>query len=362
MQSSFVPGRRFRLSGRYRTSGWPGCAWIAVAACLFALLAPAPRSAVAGEGDCGQPVSAGAEPVASDALAILTAAVATEPACPGPAPGRWPLCRCDVNNSGTVTSIDALVVLRVAVGLADRPACNCPSLACGGDSCVFLSAEMPNGNTGGLAGSDALCDQAAADAGLGGSYRAWRSQNSPRIDAIDRLTEVGPWRRVDGALVAIDRADLVDGEIASPIRVQADGQKFDFLQWQATAGTDPDGTLYVNNGTAGVSADVTCNNWTSTDGDISIAAASWASPFVTSGLWSNAGAFIGCDAPQRMYCFETSPARRCTVTGIPVSQGRCRNASDCPVNVCQGGQFGTCSLTGFPCINGGGCAQTQCTF
>jgi hypothetical protein len=81
-------------------------------------------------GDCGQPASTGDRPTASDALAVLRAAVGTE-ACD--------LCTCDADGSGSVAATDALAVLRRAVGLAVPLACT----ACPG--AVVPPAEMSLG-------------------------------------------------------------------------------------------------------------------------------------------------------------------------------------------------------------------------
>jgi hypothetical protein len=56
---------------------------------------------------CGHPASTGARPSATDALAILSAAVGIR-ACE--------LCVCDVNASGAIVASDALLTLRSAVG------------------------------------------------------------------------------------------------------------------------------------------------------------------------------------------------------------------------------------------------------
>ncbi|HYB99468.1 MAG TPA: hypothetical protein VEC57_10105 [Candidatus Limnocylindrales bacterium] len=72
-----------------------------------ALVALSPQVAGADHTRCGQPVTSGSDPTASDALAVLRRAVGTL-ACD--------LCVCDVNQSGSVTATDALATLKNAVG------------------------------------------------------------------------------------------------------------------------------------------------------------------------------------------------------------------------------------------------------
>lgn len=74
-------------------------------------------TAKAEQGDCGQPQSQGSMTTASDALAVLVAAVGL---------GACELCVCDVNDDGLVTASDALAVLNSAVGFPvslDCPEC-----------------------------------------------------------------------------------------------------------------------------------------------------------------------------------------------------------------------------------------------
>jgi hypothetical protein len=64
---------------------------------------------------CGQPVSSGAQPTATDALAVLRAAIGTL---------QCARCVCDVDGSNSVVATDALLTLKRAVG-------HDVSLACG---------------------------------------------------------------------------------------------------------------------------------------------------------------------------------------------------------------------------------------
>jgi hypothetical protein len=79
------------------------------------LLTSAP--AMAAQGDCGQPVSNGAQPTASDCLFILKVAVGSQTCAP--------VCICDTNGDGGTAATDALVCLKKAVGQAVALQCFC---------------------------------------------------------------------------------------------------------------------------------------------------------------------------------------------------------------------------------------------
>jgi hypothetical protein len=88
-----------------------------LAACVFAVPA---LVAEAAQGSCGQPVSQGASPAASDALRILQTAVGASSCGVGIDP-----CVCDVNGDASVTAGDALLTLKAVVGHAVTLACDC---------------------------------------------------------------------------------------------------------------------------------------------------------------------------------------------------------------------------------------------
>jgi hypothetical protein len=98
----------------------------------------------AGLGDCGQPVSSTADPLVSDAHAILRAAVGRPTPC-DPRP-----CICDVNGLGGINTGDALAVLRLAVGHSVELACDCGPLgaACTSASFTVTGSELDLGWTG----------------------------------------------------------------------------------------------------------------------------------------------------------------------------------------------------------------------
>ena len=90
-------------------------------------------SASASKGDCGQPITFGEEPTASDALGVLRAAVGTS---------ECENCVCDVDASGSVQATDALRTLRFAVGTLEDL------------DCLSCRVEETIGTAGGVLESD----------------------------------------------------------------------------------------------------------------------------------------------------------------------------------------------------------------
>jgi uncharacterized protein YkwD len=104
---------RFDAPVRSLSSGGPGL-WV----CALLLTCFA-TPALAAKGDCGQPVSDGESPTASDALYNLRFAVNFVDPCE--------LCVCDTDGSGSITATDALIILKAAVGqdvTFECPACS----------------------------------------------------------------------------------------------------------------------------------------------------------------------------------------------------------------------------------------------
>jgi hypothetical protein len=104
-------------------------------------LAAAPTDVHAAKDNCGQPVSNGDNPTASDCLFILNAAVAVT-TCTH-------LCTCDLNTSDSVTATDALACLNAAVGVPDLLNCATPCPPDSGPGIACSSARLIA-----LAGSD----------------------------------------------------------------------------------------------------------------------------------------------------------------------------------------------------------------
>jgi hypothetical protein len=130
---------------------------------LVILLLLASNRVFAEQGDCGQPVSDGPQPIASDCLFILRAAVGSETCTPE--------CICNPNAADGVTAIDALACLRKTVGPPVDLACTC--------GFEPLGEEMQvNSRTGGFQRKPSV----AVD-GDGNLIVAWESTASDGLDS-----------------------------------------------------------------------------------------------------------------------------------------------------------------------------------
>ena len=79
---------------------------------------------------------------------------------------------------------------------------------------AFVTSATVTGNIG-VAGADAMCAQAANNAGLAGTFVAWISTSG--VNAIDRITGARGWVRTDGASVMDTIDPAFDGAMFAPI-------------------------------------------------------------------------------------------------------------------------------------------------
>jgi uncharacterized repeat protein (TIGR01451 family) len=98
--------------------GWRSPARSILTGVLLASLVPA--ASLAAQGDCGQPMSTGATPTASDCLFILRTAVGSQ-VCD-------PVCICDTNGAGGTSATDALLCLKAAVAEPVTLSCPCETI------------------------------------------------------------------------------------------------------------------------------------------------------------------------------------------------------------------------------------------
>lgn len=129
---------------------------------------------------------------------------------------------------------------------------------------VFVTSQSGTGNlsswpaaqgASGLDAGDEICRNLAAQSHLPSpeSFVAWLSDSL--VDAVDRVTVDGPFRRLDAYTLAGSKADLVDGALQTSIHVDENGT---YRVWAdpVWTGTHADGTQAPNH----------CLDWTATAG------------------------------------------------------------------------------------------------
>jgi hypothetical protein len=182
---------------------------------------------------------------------------------------------------------------------------------------VFVTSQTFNGYLKWYPGADAVCQTAANDADLGGTWRAWLSGNGGDRDAAKtRFTHSNiPYRRIDNKLVANDWSDLTDGIISNPINVDEYGnaitdQSFNSTKvWTNTA---------INGSAISSIREGNCDNFNTTDltgwngifGDINSQSSTWTKGadkiFYSDSLSKNVNMpeTTDCERGLRLYCFE----------------------------------------------------------
>ena len=170
-------------------------------------------------------------------------------------------------------------------------------------SLVFMTSAMGNADLGswseagaqtGLAAGDAICRTLAAEAHLPApaSFVAWLSSGA--VDARDRLTSNGPYRRIDGVTVANSEADLLDGTNDNSIHQHEDGgYQIGQASGQVFTGTLADGTA---------SSGTHCSNWTS-GAQIDVTGGVGGTAFNSS--WTDYS-LTSCSYGLHLYCFSNA--------------------------------------------------------
>lgn len=157
------------------------------------------------------------------------------------------------------------------------------------DSTYLLSTLV-----GGVTGMNMACQLEATTAGLTGNYLAWADGN------LGNFTQsTTPYVRSDGALVADNWDDLIDGDIDAPINLNAVGgvPAVDGGLCHGGSATCP----FVFSGLTpeGMSTGVNCGNWLDaganfTPGDMT----------ETETAWTQVSLSSACSIPARLYCFQ----------------------------------------------------------
>ncbi len=171
----------------------------------------------------------------------------------------------------------------------------------GGESAalrVFTTSEMFTADFHGIDGADARCQEAAAAAGLEGTFIVWLSTSE--VDAIDRVG-VGPWDLINGTRVFNDPSDLRD-EALVPLTIDEYGAELPDDETRIVrTGTDIDGTRAVSPNCVGGGDEMEWNY----EGPGPYGAA-YGLPDVLD-EWTSSDGAIACDVLARLYCFEVHP-------------------------------------------------------
>ena len=173
----------------------------------------------------------------------------------------------------------------------------CPEgQCCSGDgtcgACLaFVTSTLHNGNLGGLAGADAICQDLADGAGLPGTYMAWLS-DSTGYPALRVTPATVTYTLRGGPIIANDWDGLTSGELARALNKteQGTGGALSSRVWTNTA----------SDGTVRTDTPKSCSNWSSSsagvtgyDGMLSSISATWTARDEST-----------CDSTIRLYCFQ----------------------------------------------------------
>ncbi|MEZ4453036.1 MAG: DUF4215 domain-containing protein [Nannocystaceae bacterium] len=154
---------------------------------------------------------------------------------------------------------------------------------------VFLSSMAYFGGIEGANNADSRCETLGGKALLEGPFKAWISEGgSPASLRLDPSTI--PYRLRDGTLVALNWADLTDGDLAAPINLTEKGIHVEDANAGAWTGTLANGSAAATN----------CVDWTdgmNTSegfvGDVNKIDANWTQ-----------ARNDPCDMPNRFYCIQ----------------------------------------------------------
>jgi hypothetical protein len=216
-------------------------------------------------------------------------------------------------NLGQQACIDGELVC-VDEGAMDET-CNGQDDDCDGDvdegeglckKVVFVTSTTHDGNLGGLAGGDAICQARAEAAGLEGSFLPWLSVST--LYAKDRLSHFGkPYVLVDDTVVADDWNDLVDSSLDHAIDMNElggpppdDYSDDGVVVW---TGTWWDGGPYMGLDPNDPPTWDTCNDWTWNQASVPPIGGTGHAELADGGGWSGPTA-SPCNRTYALYCFE----------------------------------------------------------
>ncbi len=165
---------------------------------------------------------------------------------------------------------------------------------------AFVSSTTSDAAMGGVGSADARCEQLASDAGLpAGHYVAWLAGNG--MTAAERLGTGSGWVRVDGKPFAATRADLLNGRILYPLRLDEHGR-------DVVDGED-EPVVFTGVDRDGQTTGLDCSGWSQGNcGGDCLRPASVGSPAGGTDAWTNANLVADCGRMGHIYCLGTDSA------------------------------------------------------
>jgi hypothetical protein len=187
------------------------------------------------------------------------------------------------------------------VAMSDAPCGGCgPRSVCVNGLCVgsqrvFVSSTVFTGDLGGSPGADSICRMLATGAGLNGTWLAWVADGTNPPPSMRFYRSTGPYRTLDGAVVALNFAHLTDSSMSlfNAIKIDETGAS------QASSSTVK---VWTGTTAAGAAASQTCAGFTAGDAS-SLQAEVGNLGDTSSGNWDADGT-ENCSKQLHLYCFE----------------------------------------------------------
>ncbi len=210
--------------------------------------------------------------------------------------GRAPITTGQFWTSWSASSCDSSYRLLCVEGAAGDPVP--PDHGAG--ALVFVTSTTGTGNlaswtgsgvSAGLTGADNVCRARALAADLPepDSFVAWLSTTA--VDAKDRITADGPFRRVDGPMIAGSKAELLDGLLATTLAVTELGTYM------------PAPNAYTGTSIAGVDTGANCSEWTVSASNVG---ATFGQASVWGNNWTQYFQTTACNSSKSLYCISNT--------------------------------------------------------
>jgi hypothetical protein len=169
--------------------------------------------------------------------------------------------------------------------------CAPPTCGNGGPCVVFVTSVEGEGDFGGLAGADEICQFLAEENGLPGAYKAWLSDDTGS-PSTRFMRSPGAYQLVNETVIADDWADLTDGWLQAAIDRNEEGERVFPLE------------VWTNTTASGLldQSDADCTNWTADE----FASGRFGVALATNLNWTEFDNEKACEGIAGLYCFQQS--------------------------------------------------------